>query len=144
MDVAVFGGWYLERKLWIVETQCGDDIAQGYRDQRKNEMMAQNGKVERVSSGDAKGALWAWFTPLEDFRARGLEEGGGKAEIDPGEKLTLGKFWPGENFYLGEILAWGKINSGKLWPGERGGEENKGGKVQGVSVVSILAPHTDS
>ena len=57
MDVAVFGGLYLERKLWIVGTLCGDDIAQGYRDQRKNEMMAQNGKVERVSSGDAKGAL---------------------------------------------------------------------------------------
>ena len=53
----MFGGLYLERKLWVVGTLGGDNIAQGYRDQRKNEMMAQNGKVERVSSGDAKGAL---------------------------------------------------------------------------------------
>ena len=55
----MFGGLYLERKLWIVGTLCGDDIAQGYRDQRQNEMMPWNGKVERVSRGDAKGALRA-------------------------------------------------------------------------------------
>ena len=29
-------------------------------------------------------------------------------------KINLGKVCPGENFYLGEILTWGKINCGKL------------------------------
>ena len=30
------------------------------------------------------------------------------------------------------------------WPGKRRGEENKGGEMQCVSVIRILAPHADS
>ena len=146
MDVAVFGSLYLEQKMGIVGTLCEDDIAQGYRDQRQNEMMAWNGKVEGVK-WRCKGVSLSVIYSLGRFQGTGLGGRGWKSGNWPGEKSTWGKFWPGENFDQGKILTCGKFWSGetfdlgkKLWK-TLTWEKGRGREQRGQSAGRLCRKH---